>query len=355
MTDEEFLTWLQDIIGYVFRNKNLLQTTLISPGFEGSKVGSKEEVKRYEGNRTAAQLGDSLIPLVVRHQVLLVEGASRDSANNASTTINGRKYQEDRAEFLNIKAHLKLNKRQKGRVDPTTSRLALCAIIGAVWLDCGQDFAITMQVVQRLLFGPKLSPCIDPEALSTGKEVVSTPEFFDEWLHDYRSPSEGASCSSLNVSIEKLAASQSDPQIVSDDGPSNSITYAETGNMNGIIQRNQRTIKSGRVHGTTNSNLELRSKLAPVVTEPSPRMEPILNECSHMEPMQASPEAVSIPTLPTRKRQFSIDRAVGQTSILDHLNDYTRLENERCQNLGVAFSPDDFDKAMEAAHRFEER
>jgi dsRNA-specific ribonuclease len=73
------------------------------------------------------------------------------SANNASTTITGRKYQEERADFLGIKAHLKLNKRQKGRVDPTTLRLALCAIIGAVWLDSGQDFTITTQVVQRLL------------------------------------------------------------------------------------------------------------------------------------------------------------------------------------------------------------
>jgi hypothetical protein len=77
MTDEEFLTWLQSSIGYVFRKNNLLQTTLITPGFEGSKVGSEEEEKRYEGNRTSAQLGDSLIPLVVRYQVLLVDGASR--------------------------------------------------------------------------------------------------------------------------------------------------------------------------------------------------------------------------------------------------------------------------------------
>lgn len=77
MTDEEFLTWLQSSIGYVFRKYNLLQTTLITPGFEGSKIGSEEEEKRYEGNRTSAQLGDSLIPLVVRYQVLIVDGASR--------------------------------------------------------------------------------------------------------------------------------------------------------------------------------------------------------------------------------------------------------------------------------------
>lgn len=77
MTDEEFLTWLQNSIGYVFRRYDLLQTTLITPGFEGSKVGTEEEEKEYEGNRISAQLGDSLIPLVVRYQVLLVDRASR--------------------------------------------------------------------------------------------------------------------------------------------------------------------------------------------------------------------------------------------------------------------------------------
>ena len=77
MTDEEFLTWLQSSINYVFHQYCLLQTILITPGFEGSKVGSKEEEKKYEGNRILAQLGDSLIPLVVRHQMLLVDGASR--------------------------------------------------------------------------------------------------------------------------------------------------------------------------------------------------------------------------------------------------------------------------------------
>lgn len=77
MTDEQFLAWLQSSIGYMFCEYNLLQTTLITPGFEGSKVGSEEEQKRYEGNRTSAQFGDSLITLVVRYQVLLVDGASR--------------------------------------------------------------------------------------------------------------------------------------------------------------------------------------------------------------------------------------------------------------------------------------
>jgi hypothetical protein len=77
MTDEQFLAWLQSGIGYEFHVYHSLQKTLITPGFEGSKVGSAEEKLKYEGNRISAQLGDSLIPLVVRHQMLIINGASR--------------------------------------------------------------------------------------------------------------------------------------------------------------------------------------------------------------------------------------------------------------------------------------
>ena len=58
--------------------KQLATDHIDNTGVEGSKFGSEEEEKRYEGNRALAQLGDSLIPLVVvRYQVLLVDGASR--------------------------------------------------------------------------------------------------------------------------------------------------------------------------------------------------------------------------------------------------------------------------------------
>jgi len=68
-------------------------------------------------------------------------------------------------------------------------------------------------LINKCSIGPKLSPYVDPKALSSGKEVVSTPEFFDEWLHDYRNPSEVVPCSPLDISIDNLADSQYDPQI----------------------------------------------------------------------------------------------------------------------------------------------
>ena len=198
--------------------------------------------------------------------------------------------------------------------------------------------------------------------------MVTTPEFFDEWLHNYGNLIEVASCSPVDVSIADLADSQYDLQIVckcfmllylcitpcansniADDVPSAKIIDAQIGNMDNVIQRKQRTIKSGRVHGTTNSNLAPRSDLVPLVAEPSSRMEPISTHSSHMELMQASPEDVPTPTLPSRKRQLPVNKAAGQVSILDHLSDYMRLENERCHSLGLSFSPNAFDKAMKTA------
>ena len=134
-----------------------------------------------------------------------------------------------------------------------------------------------------------------------------------------------------------------------DDGPSATTTDTRTGKIDDVIQRNQRALGSGRVTGTTDSNLGLRSDSVPSVTEPSTRMAPISPEWSHAEFMQASPAAVSTPILSSRKRQLSIDKPVGQTSLSDHIRDYMRLENERCHRLGIPFSPDDFDKAMKAA------
>jgi dsRNA-specific ribonuclease len=77
MIDEGYLMWLQGFFSYRFRNPSLLEKALTAPGAEGNKTGTKEEKDKYEGNRKLAQIGDSLIPLVVRKKVLYEEDASR--------------------------------------------------------------------------------------------------------------------------------------------------------------------------------------------------------------------------------------------------------------------------------------
>lgn len=47
---------------------------------------------------------------------------------------------------------MKLNDRLRGKAETSTLRLALCAIIGAAWIDSEQNFTVTKEVVRRLLY-----------------------------------------------------------------------------------------------------------------------------------------------------------------------------------------------------------
>ncbi|KFY37957.1 hypothetical protein V495_06828 [Pseudogymnoascus sp. VKM F-4514 (FW-929)] len=230
---------------------------------------------------------------------------------------------------------MKLNKRQNGRADPTTLRLALCAIIGAVWLDCGQDFDVTTRVVQRLLIGPKLSPCIDPKALSSPEEVVTCPESFHEWLHDYETPSQTMPYRSLDVPRADSSDSLYDRQIPSNDGPPTTVLDAQASYTENVNQSQQRAVEPSGIHDTPDSiNPE-------VVLTPTRLLHKYAGK------VDAAPSSGSVVT--SRKRQLSINKAAAQPSILDYLSDYMSLEQERCHSLRHSFSPDDFDMVMRAA------
>jgi dsRNA-specific ribonuclease len=77
MVNEGYLIRLQDNIGYRFTDAALLDLALTAAGAEGKKDGDQQERDKYDGNRKLAQLGDSLLPLVVRKKALREEKASR--------------------------------------------------------------------------------------------------------------------------------------------------------------------------------------------------------------------------------------------------------------------------------------
>lgn len=81
MTNEEYLMWLQNYFGYRFKNLSLLQKALTAPGAEGDKEGTKDEKDKYEGNRKLAQMGDSLIPVIIRKKALYIEDGSRSKSH----------------------------------------------------------------------------------------------------------------------------------------------------------------------------------------------------------------------------------------------------------------------------------
>ncbi|PQE30853.1 Ribonuclease 3 protein [Rutstroemia sp. NJR-2017a WRK4] len=73
-----------------------------------------------------------------------------DLANEAVNYIVNPKKIADRAKALGIDSCIMYNSRQKGERSPTTLRLVFNAIVGAAWLDSGQDFAICRKVVECL-------------------------------------------------------------------------------------------------------------------------------------------------------------------------------------------------------------
>lgn len=134
---------------------------------------------------------------------------------------------------------------------------------------------------------------------------------------------------------------------MADDGPSTTDLDVQAGNMENFNQQAESGMKSSRVHGTTNSNLEPGFDLVPLIIEPSSRRE---SHSSHVQLTKVNPEAARTPTRSSKKRSLSINKAVVyQASIFDHLSDYMTLENQRCHSLGLSFSPNDFDMAMKTA------
>ncbi|PQE33780.1 Ribonuclease III protein [Rutstroemia sp. NJR-2017a WRK4] len=133
MASLEYITRLEGIIDYRFSNRSLIHKALIAPGAEGNKRGNEEERHQYEGNRMLAKVGESLIQLVVR---------KREAFE--------KEHSPERAKALEIDSNMKLNPRQRGIAEPQTLHLAMCAIVGAVWEDCGQQFSVIDTVVEFL-------------------------------------------------------------------------------------------------------------------------------------------------------------------------------------------------------------
>ncbi|KAM3153800.1 hypothetical protein ABEW05_005754 [Botrytis cinerea] len=364
MTDQEYLIWLQSSIDYMFREHDLLQSALVTPGFTGDKVGDWEEKKEYEGNRTLAHIGDSIVPLVIRHKILLVDGMSRAVASNESTCITSRKHQEERANLLGIAPHLKLNKRLDGKANSTTLRLALCSIIGAVWQDCDHDFTIITKVVYRLLVDPLVHDESPTNSFSKDAAVI-VPSFFDDCTYGYEIPNVDLASGFLEMlgedPFEILNHSQifrqyfleiflclnvvpcADPSTADDTCLD---TFFNSEAMNIFDQQQDVTVLSQIQDATA---LSTESCFYP--TSFIPTLSSGSSQSSNtIQPMHNSDaKTASTKSIKKRKRESHFDSTIGRGSTPDYLINYMRLEKERCHNSGFPFASDDFDTAMKIA------
>jgi hypothetical protein len=108
-------------------------------------------------------------------------------------------------------------------------------------------------------------------------------------------------------------------------------------NIENINQSHQLTVTRSRIHETLDPYPRQDVDLRPASTSI-----PLFSNCDG-EVDSATPSG---PAIALKRRQPSINKAASQASTLNHLNDYMRLEKERCHSLGLSFSSNDFDTAM---------
>ncbi len=153
MASEINVERVESILGYNFRNKSLLTTALTAPHRNGLEIGGAETT---DGNRRLATLGDGVLRLIIAKDWylaglaqgglfisslrtrgdtdcvvtltdMLINSASNVRLCNLATQagIGSCLYRSPRLENITIA--------------PNTLILAMKAIVGACWLDCGED------------------------------------------------------------------------------------------------------------------------------------------------------------------------------------------------------------------------
>ncbi|KAH7403857.1 hypothetical protein BKA64DRAFT_461794 [Cadophora sp. MPI-SDFR-AT-0126] len=168
MDSPNYLTDLEEVLGYHFRAKSVLEKALTARGAEGDKEGTVEEKAKYEGNRLLAESGKCVLPLLaLRRNYSGPNSEIVSVTKNALDCAIAAKDYTDRATALRIPGNIKLCPRQRGVAAPGTLRQAIYALIGAVWQDSGESFYWTEKAVERLFIGTEVE--VD------SREVASNP------------------------------------------------------------------------------------------------------------------------------------------------------------------------------------
>jgi len=154
---------LEEGIGYIFRNKELLREALTHKSYYHE---SREKASSY--NERLEFLGDSVIGLIVVEYLFLHEGGYSESAlaKMKSYLVCEAVFSEI-AEDLSISRHILLGRGEEstgGRKKKSILANALEALVGAVYLDAGYDR--TREMVLRF-FRDKAD------------RVIASGEFFD--------------------------------------------------------------------------------------------------------------------------------------------------------------------------------
>ncbi|KAF4632573.1 hypothetical protein G7Y89_g5549 [Cudoniella acicularis] len=345
MASSKYIEWLENIIAYCFRDRSLLETALTAPGAEGDKEGTEEEKVRYQGNRLLAQVGRSLLQLVIETRALSEGNFRRGDTREALDPVTAGQNHIERAKALQIDPNIKLNPRQRGIVEPRTLQLAIYAIVGAVWRDCQEDFSITDNTITRLFIGIEAPHCIDPQQISLD-DFISTELLDDDSGEEY-SPVDtdvirDGSSIRANLQCDRTAASYDDQP--SRTGAGNERDQEQhdpvlSNNETSVLPTVDNIPMENQSQGRT---LSLRLAETPIRPKRSLRTSETSSNNVENHPMQRSIGPA------TKKRRSSTRNFEPQQSI--QLYDYLALEKKRYRSLGLPFPWTDIDSAIRASN-----
>ncbi|KAF3391605.1 hypothetical protein F1880_007468 [Penicillium rolfsii] len=130
---------LEEIIGYEFRDKSLLDRALQAAGFGPLR----------EGNKPLALIGDATLKLIIR-----MMGYETNSPIGRTTHIHDISAANDNLWQIGfarkIDTFIHLSPSSRGVVQNRLMATTMEAILGAVYLDSGKDIAAVLRVVVRL-------------------------------------------------------------------------------------------------------------------------------------------------------------------------------------------------------------
>ncbi|KAK3989422.1 ribonuclease III domain-containing protein [Cladorrhinum sp. PSN332] len=137
---------LQDILNYTFSNLTLLDEATLAAG---AAATSQHVDGGVEGNKPLALIGDALIRLHVAVKSY-TDGLGTGQSGKVLSEVGSNELLDTLGRRLALDKFVTKNPCQQGDVPRTTVASTVEALIGAVWIDTGNEFHQVQVVIQNL-------------------------------------------------------------------------------------------------------------------------------------------------------------------------------------------------------------
>ncbi|KAH8727339.1 ribonuclease III domain-containing protein [Phaeosphaeriaceae sp. PMI808] len=137
---------VKSILKYQFLNRDLLSEALLAAG---ASTSSKDIHGDVQGNKRLALLGDSVLREAVLEPWYSTNESTEEGSNKVKNLCRNRKLSQV-AQESGLVNYVVKNPCQQGDVPQETAASTVEAVVGAVYLDCGNDMPTIKRVLEAL-------------------------------------------------------------------------------------------------------------------------------------------------------------------------------------------------------------